>query len=139
MKNLKNILEKIMEDERRIPNALDGTFFIEYFSTNSINGKEYNVELRLPGEKVSTIYKYANIKTSVGNRDISQMIINGLEIAKKLGLANEKDNKSDLVVTDGKIASINGYELETPISVKHTLDSKIIDELRSKINPEKTS
>jgi len=128
---LKNLLTDILTEEKKnIPNSLDGTFYLEYFLTTSEQGTSYNVEIKRPGEKVGNPFSYESIKKGKG--DVSTMIVNGFKIASKLGLVFEKDSKADLVVTDGKIESINGVEIDS-ISVKQNLDSNQIKEIKKKV------
>lgn len=130
-----NILLKeiLNENSRSIPNVLDGTFYLEYFLTTSDTGIRYNVEIKRPGEKVGRAFNYENIKKDSG--DVSKMIINCFKIASKLGLVNEKDNKADLVVTDGKVVTINGVDVES-LSVKQPLDSNQINKLEKQFKGE---
>jgi hypothetical protein len=131
---LKNLLTDIItEGSKNIPNSLDGTFYLEYFLTNTENGLTYNVEIKRPGEKVGQDFTYESVKKDTG--DVSKMIMNGFKIASKLGLIYEKDSKSDLVVTDGKIQSINGVKVDN-ISIKQTLDSNEINNLKNKLLPQ---
>ena len=75
---LKQLLTEIIaEEEKIIPNSLDGTFYIEYFISKSESGVKYNVEIRRPGEKVGNAFGYENVKKD--NGDVSKMITNGLE------------------------------------------------------------
>jgi len=134
MKKLTNILSDILiENKKNIPNVLDGTFYLEYFLSTSEEGMKYNVEIKRPGEKVGNNFNYENV--SKDNSDVSKMIVNGFKIAARLGLIKEKDNKADLVITNGKIKSINGIDIDA-LSVKQPLSSNQLKSLERKLTPE---
>ena len=131
---LTNLLTDILtENKKNIPNVLDGTFYLEYFLSTTEDGIKYNVEIKRPGEKVGNSFSYESVKKD--NGDVSKMIVNGFKIAAKLGLIKEKDNKADLVITDGKIDSINGIEIKA-LSVKQPLSANQINNLEKKLTPE---
>lgn len=128
------MLENILtENTRKIPNVLDGTFYLEYFLSTSEGGTKYNVEIKRPGEKVGNSFSYENIKKDSG--DVSKMIINCFKIASKLGLVTEKDNKADLVITDGRVKTINGVDVDS-LSVKQPLDTNQINKLERQFKGE---